>query len=70
MPKLIGSTLLVLGVFIIVFSVCYSPTKEVCLPLHINLKASMYNIIKIDTISIDTSFIYKHVTYREKRGRK
>jgi len=41
--------------------------KEVCIPLHVNLRKDLYKIIKIDTIYTDTNLTYKKIIYREKR---
>lgn len=39
--------------------------EEVCVPLHVNLKESRYEVISVDTI-YTTNINYKKITYKEK----
>lgn len=41
--------------------------KEVCVPLHINLKKDQYTILKVDTLITET-MIYKKIIYEKKRN--
>lgn len=63
---LIGIAIILISLMICITFYIEIKKEVICVPLHINLKSELYEVLSIDTIYTDTTFIYKRIIYKEK----